>query len=669
MTLLLDIAYPIKDPVIVFAIVLFVIFLVPLLLNKIKVPGIIGMILAGTALGPTGFNVLERSYAIELFGTVGLLYIMFQAGLEVDMNDFKKTRNKSLTFGLLSFAFPQIFGTLGAVYLLGLSWPSAILLASMFASHTLISYPIISRLDLTKNESVTITIGGTIIVNILALLVLAVIASAATGELNDQFWINLGVSLSIFVFLVLWVGPRVVRWFFRNVESEGVSQYIFVLSFVFAASFGAKLAGVEAIIGAFLAGLAINPLIPATSTLMNRIDFVGGALFIPLFLINVGMLTDLRILLQGKEALIAVGIIIGLAVVLKWIPAKITAWLFRYRREEGQLIFGLSVAQAASTLAAALVGYELQLIDDNVLNGIIMMILVTCMVSSFAVEMAGKKLAIAEAQKKPEAATAEDRILVPISNPDTTGPLIELAILLKKPKSNEPIYPLSIINDDESAQERILITQRVLEKAVKNAAASETVLKPITRVDLHIGGGITRVVKELTANRILIGWHGKYNPKDYLFGTVLDYLLTHISKMIMVTSLKHPLNTMSRVVLVLPDNAEREPGFTDWVEVVKRLSHQIGAKVHLVGGADTLQVVEQAIKKDKPVVETTRQEFDDWEDFLVLVRYLKQNDLLLILQAREGTVSHHGYMSRIPRHLSRHFQDTNFIVLYPEQKL
>jgi Kef-type K+ transport system membrane component KefB len=322
MLLLFEYVFPVKDPVVVFTIVLLVLFLAPIVLQRLRIPGLIGIILAGTALGPTGFHVLERSFAIELFGTVGLLYIMFQAGLEIDLNDFKKNRNKSLTFGLLSFIIPQGLGTLGGIYLLNLSVPSAILLASMFASHTLIAFPIISRLDLMKNQAVTITLGGTLIVNILALLVLAAIAGGARGEADTEFWIRLLLSSAVFVFLVMWVGPRVIRWFFRNVESEGVSQYTFVLFFVFAASFGAKLAGIEAIIGAFLAGLALNRLIPPTSSLMNRIGFVGNTLFIPFFLINVGMLADLSILFRGKEALLIVGTVVGMVIFLKWLPAK-----------------------------------------------------------------------------------------------------------------------------------------------------------------------------------------------------------------------------------------------------------------------------------------------------------------------------------------------------------
>jgi Kef-type K+ transport system membrane component KefB len=659
---------PITDPVIVFAIVMFVIFLAPQLLQRIKVPGIIGMILAGAALGPNGFYVLERSAAIELFGTVGLLYIMFQAGLEIDLNEFKKTRKKGLTYGLLSFIFPQVLGALGTWYFLGLSWPSAILLASMFASHTLVAYPIVSWLDLVKNEAVTVTLGGTLVVNVLALLVLAVIASSTQGELGPEFWLQLAVSLTIFVYVVVWIGPKVVRWFFRSVESEGASQYVFVLAFVFAASFGAKVAGVEAIIGAFLAGLAINRLVPATSPLMNRIGFVGSALFIPFFLINVGMLSDMSIFFQGKTALIAVGVIVVLSVALKWIPAYITAKIYRYRPEEKNIMFGLSVAQAASTLAAALVGYELGLIDDNVLNGIIIMILVSCVLSSFVVESAGKKLAIIEAEKKPEVPEVEERILVPIANPDTIMPLIDLAVMITPPKSQEPVYPLSVINDDETAQERVLAIKKTLEKAVKYAAATDTLLEPITRIDLHPGGGIVRAIKELMITKVIVGWHGNYNPKDYLFGTVLDYLLLNCSKEVLVTRLRIPLNTLEKIFVVVPENAELEIGFSHWIKTLKTLANQTTGKLHFAGPAATMERVKEEVKKGKPTVEITTQAFDDWDDILILGREVDANGLFVVVKAREKTVSHQAWMNRMPRYLSKHFKETSFIVVYPEQR-
>jgi len=658
---------PITDPVIVFAVVLFVIFLAPVLLQHFRIPGIIGLILAGAALGPNGFYVLERSTAIELFGTVGLLYIMFQAGLEIDLNEFKRNRNKALIFGLLSFAIPQGLGAVALWYLLGLSWPSAILVASMFASHTLVAYSIVSRMDLLKNEAVTVTLGGTLVVNALALLVLAVVASSVQGALSLSFWLDLLFSMAVFVYLVIWVGPKVVRWFFRNFETDGASQYIFVLSFVFAASFGAKIAGVEAIIGAFLAGLAINRLVPHTSPLMNRIDFVGNALFIPFFLIHVGMLSDLSILFRGVNALIAVGIISALALLLKWLPAYLTGKTFRYLAEERQLIFGLSVAQAASTLAAALVGYELGLVDDNVLNGIIIMILVTCVISALVVESAGRKLIVQEESSQPIAPELKDRILVPVVNPESLPRLIDLAVMIKEPSSKEPIFPLSVVEDDAQAQNRIPELRQELEKVVKYAAASDTELRPVTRIDLQVGTGIVRAIKELMITKVIVGWHGPYSPKDLLFGTVLDYLLANCSRETLVTRLLIPLNTLGKIFVIVPGNAELERGFSQWIHTLRVLAHQTTGKLFFAGPATTLEHVTAFAKQGKPVVEIETRHFDDWDDVLVLSREVTPDTLFVAVQARERTVSYHSWMKRTPRYLTKHFQDVSFLLIYPDQ--
>lgn len=661
--------YPVTDPVIVFAIVLFVIFMAPILLHRLRMPGIIGLILAGAALGPNGFHVLERSTAIELFGTVGLLYIMFQAGLEIDLNEFKKNREKSLVFGVLSFIIPQVLGALALRYLLNLSWPSAILVASMFASHTLVAYSIVSGMDLVKNEAVTITLGGTLIVNVLALLVLAVVASSAQGEPMPFFWWNLAFSLAIFVYLVIWIGPKIVRWFFRNVETEGASQYIFVLSFVFAASFGAKIAGVEAIIGAFLAGLAINRLVPHTSPLMNRIDFVGNALFIPFFLIHVGMLSDLRVLLAGTNALIAVGLIVSLSIFLKWAPAYLTARIFGYRPEERRLIFGLSVAQAASTLAAALVGYELGLVSEHVLNGIIIMILVTCTISAIVVEAASRKLIVREESPHLEVSHKNDRILVPIANPNTLLRLIDLAVMIKSPASEEPIFPLSVVKDDDEAQNRVLMLQKELEKAIKYAAASDTVLRPVTRIDTQVGAGILRAVKELMITRMIVGWHGTYSPKDYLFGTVLDYLLDTCSKEVLVTRLLIPLNTVEKIFVIVPENAELEKGFASWIRTLRILASQTTGALVFAGPEATVKEVGKCAAAEKPVVKVEARVFDEWEEILALSREVSAETLFVAVQARERTVSYHSWMRRVPGYLTKHFQDVSFLLIYPEQHI
>ena len=285
---------PLKSPVLVFSLILLIILLSPILMRKLNIPGIIGLIISGVIVGPHGLNLLAKNSAIELFSTIGLLYIMFIAGLELDLNEFKANKNKSLLFGFFTFTIPLAIGFPVVYYFLDYNFNASFLTASMFATHTLVAYPIVSRLGVSKNQAVAITVGGTILTDTAVLIILAVVMENSKGSLNQEFWIRLAISLAIFSVIMFLLIPRIAKWFFRKLESEKHSHYIFVLSVVFFAAFLAELAGIEAIIGAFVAGLALNKLIPHSSALMNRIEFIGNSLFIPFFLISVGMLVDIR---------------------------------------------------------------------------------------------------------------------------------------------------------------------------------------------------------------------------------------------------------------------------------------------------------------------------------------------------------------------------------------
>ncbi len=657
---------PITDPVIVFSIMLLIILFSPLLLNRLRIPGLIGFIVAGVILGPNGFNVLLRDSSIVLFGTVGLLYIMFLAGLEVDMGDFKKNRNKSVIFGSISFMIPMILGTMAGYYLLSFPLSNSILLASMFASHTLITYPIVNRLGVSKNRAVNVTVGGTIIADTAALIVLAVIAGSAVGEINSGFWIQLGISMAIFIFIVLWGFPKIARWFFKNIN-DGISQYIFVIGMAFAGAFLAEVAGIGEIVGAFLAGLALNTLIPHTSPLMNRTEFVGNSIFIPVFLIGVGMLVDLRGIFNGIEAVLVAITMIILALTSKWVSAWVTQKIFGYTSAERGIIFGLSNSRAAATLAIVLVGYNLEILDENVLNGTVLMILVTCLVSSFATEKAGRELAIAESEKRPDLSETPEKILVPISNPDTIERLIDLAILIKNPASKQPVYALEVIRDDHESRENVLISHKMLEKAVEHAAATNNEVRIITRVDLNVANGILRAVKENVITEIIIGWNARLSARDKIFGSVLDNVLKDTDQMLLVTNIVNPLNTVKRIRVMVPRNAQHEIGYYRWIRVVKTLSKQLGASVEFMGSEECMKRLESTVKESKPEIEAKYIPENYWRGFLSILKKSGPDDLLVVISAREGTISHEKFLDRVPATLSRLVSDTGFIVLYPAQ--
>ncbi|MES2628002.1 MAG: cation:proton antiporter, partial [Bacteroidota bacterium] len=338
--------FPLQEPVLIFSVVLFVILFSPIILGRLKIPGIIGLILAGVALGPNGLHILENDSSFKLFGFVGLLYIMFLAGLDLDLNEFKKNRNKSIVFGFLTFAIPLSTGIYVFYGILGYPILPALLIASMFSTHTLVGYPIVGRFGITRNLSVNIAVGGTIITDTAVLLMLAVITGTVDGNLDSMFWTRMCISIAVFFFVVFYVFPRISRWFFKNIKDDNTSHYIFVMAMVFLAAFLVEIAQIEPIVGAFMAGLSLNRLIPQASALHGKIEFVGNALFIPFFLISVGMLVDLRVLLDGNQALIFAGIITGIALLTKWLAAWATQLIYKLSKAQRQLIFGLSSAHA-----------------------------------------------------------------------------------------------------------------------------------------------------------------------------------------------------------------------------------------------------------------------------------------------------------------------------------
>lgn len=661
-----NIQLPLEEPVQVFTVILLIILFAPLLLSRLRIPGVVGLILAGTLVGPHGLHVLEQTET-TLFGTVGLLYIMFIAGLEIDLADFRRNRKRSLTFGAITFIIPLLIGTVVSYYVLQYPLRSSFLLASMFATHTLIAYPIASRLGIIRNEAVTITVGGTMITDTAALLILVMITASVSGELNALFWGQMIVSISLFTVTVLWGFPIVGRWFFRNAEQDGVVQYTFVLTMVFIAAFLAELAGLEPIIGAFLAGLALNRMVPHTSALMSRIEFIGNALFIPFFLIKVGMLVDPSVIFSGPEALIVAGTLTAVALSSKWLAAYLAQRTFGFSTAQRNVIFGLSSAHAAATIAIILIAYNLKLLDANVLNGTVLLILITCLVSSFVTDRAGRQLAIT-AQRTPVATEHQDRILVPMANPANMERLIDLAVMLKS-EQETPIYPLSVVVDDREAQENVLINQSSFEQVEKYGVAANQPLNTISRVDTNASSGVVRAAKELGATSIVMGWNGKITTKERFFGSVLDHVLEHAEPMVLVTKLIHPLNAFARVTAITLPNAEAEPGFDRWVTAICTLAHHTTGSLRLFGTADTTQAIRQTVATGTPGVQLVEKVWENWNNFRTLADEVTSQDLLIVISAREDTVSHQAAADKLPYYLSRYFRAVSFIVLYPEQRI
>lgn len=663
----MKLSLPFEEPVMIFTLVLLIILMVPIILGKLRIPAIVGLIVAGVVVGPNGFDLLSRHGSIELLGTVGILYIMFLAGLEIDMIDFKKYKARSLIFGILTFAIPFAAGTVVFYYLLGYEIAPAILLGSMIAPHTLLTYPIVSKLGLSKNEAVTIAIGGTLVTDVAVLLVLSIVTNSVGGTSGPGIWIQMAAGMAVFVAIVLWVFPKISKWMFKQLESEKGAQYIYVLTVVFAAAVISELAGMEAIIGAFLAGLALNPLIPHTSPLMNRIEFVGNNIFIPFFLISTGMLVDIKVLFTDTAALIIAGTIIVLAPLAKYSAAFISQKLFKFSIMQRNLLFGLSSAHAATTLAIVLAGFNIGILGESALNGAVGLILVSSLISSLTTEKAGRKLAIAEKRRKPELSEKPDRILVPIANPDTIESLIDLSIMLKNPDYHEPIYPLAVVIDNNNAEEEIYKKNAMLQEAIKHASATDNDVQLVSKIDINISSGIMRAIKELMITEVVIGWNGKMTTRDRIFGTVLDNLLENTEQMILVCKIIQPLNTTGRLVVVVPNNAELEKGFLRWLRTIKLLSQQLGAKIVFRARKRTLNQLKIAINKTKPTVEAEYHPYSSITEFASMKSELETDDMVIVISARNSTISHNSKLDSVPRVLSRNYKENSFIVIYPEQ--
>ena len=598
----LDLTFPITDPTWIFLLVLLIILFAPILLNKLRIPHIIGMILAGLAIGEHGFNILVRDSSFQLFGKVGLYYIMFLAGLEMNMGDFKETRNKALVLGLLAFIVPIGIGFVANVSYLKYGVITSILLASMYASHTLVAYPIVTRFGISRHRSVSIAVGGTAVTDTLTLLVLAVIGGLFKGETGGLFWIWLVVKVIFLGALIIYFFPRIGRWFFHR-YNDNVMQFIFVLAMVFLGAGLMELVGMEGILGAFLAGLVLNRLIPHVSPLMDHLEFVGNALFIPYFLIGVGMLINLRVIFGEGDALKVAAVMITMALTGKWIACWLTQKIYKMSVLERNLMYGLSNAQAAATLAAVLVGYNIilptgeRLLNDDVLNGTVLLILVTCVVSSLITERTARKMAMDDSQPENESSKETEKILISIANPDTIEDMVNLSLVIRDPKLKDNLLALNVINDDNNSDNLRIRSKHYLEKAEMIATEANVPLKKVTRYDLNIASGIIHSVKENEITSIITGLHRKKNITDSYFGILAEHLLNGLNCEIIISKFLIPVHTIKRIVVAVPPKAEYESGFPHWMEHFCRMGSTLGCRVHFFANEKTTIRLQAWIKK------------------------------------------------------------------------
>ena len=660
----------VTDPVLIFFIVLVIILLAPILLNRLKVPHIIGMIVAGVFIGPYGIGLLSRDASFEIFGQVGILYLMFLAGIEIDMFHLKKNLRKGLGFGIYTFLVPMVLGTVTSGYILGFNWLTSILLASMYASHTLIAYPIVSRFGLSKSPAVIITIAGTIVTVLGALIVLAgVVGIYSDGTFSGGEILKLLLRLVVYCLVIVYAFPRLTRWFFKK-YNDNITQFIYVLAMVFMASYSAKMIGLESVLGAFYAGLVLNRYIPNASALMNRIEFVGNAIFIPYFLIGVGMLINVNVVVSDWNTVFVAVVMSVVATVCKWIAAWLTQITYKMRPMDRQMMFGLSNAQAAATLAAVMIGYNIGIFNESVLNGTIVMILVTCAISSIVTERAATRIKLAilkdENPEDEERSRKRSNTLISIANPLTASALVDFAVLMRNPmRKNGEMYALHVRNDNSPGSRAI--GRNSPDVAEQAAASVDMKLNTIERYDLNFVTGLVNTIEERDISEVIIGLHRKTTVVDSFFGSKIEQLLKATNKMIVITRCFIPVSTVTRIVVYVPEKSQFETGFRQWVMATANLTAQVGCRVIFCCHPETRTYIRSVLKCEKYDIRHEYRDVEEWDDFLPLANRILDDDLFIVVNSRRASVSFNSSMDELPGFLQKYFSRNNLVVLYPGQ--
>ena len=665
--------FPITDPTLIFFVVLLMILLSPIIMGRLRIPHIIGMVLAGVLVGKYGLNILGRDASFELFGRVGLYYIMFLAGLEMDMEGLKKNRNRVMVFGMLTFLVPFAMTYFMGVSLLGYIPLASLLLAAIMASNTLIAYPIVGRYGLTRHTSSTLSVGSSMMALFMALIVMASIVNSFHGNGGILFWLLFILKFVAYCVGLIMVIPRVTRWFLRR-YSDAVMQFIFILAIVFLSAALSDAVGLEGIFGAFMSGLILNRFVPKVSPLMNRIEFTGNALFIPYFLIGVGMLINVRLLFAGSKILWVVFCIVFFGTLGKAVAAYLAARIFRMSWLAGHMMFGLTSAHAAGAIAMVMVGRRLEvapgqyLFGDEVLNGIVIMILFTCVISTVITERAAQRLRLQEKEDQNMMKNLDDeKILIPVKYPEYSDNLVTMATLMRNPRLKRELVALNVVYDDVNMRHNQAEGQRLLDHLCHLASASDVPMVTQVRVAANIANGIKHAFKEFQASEILMGLHFHKEINRSFWGEFTRSLYNGLSRQIIVTRILQPLNTIRRIQVAIPSRAEFEPGFYRWLERLARMAGNLECRIAFHGRNETLQLVNEFIRNRFPSVRAEYEEMAHWKDLPTLGSQVREDHLFVIVTARKGTISYKTAMERLPEELNKFIKGKTIMIIFPDQ--
>lgn len=667
--------FPITDPTLIFFVVMLVILFAPIIMGKLRIPHIIGMVLAGVMIGQYGLNILERDSSFELFGKVGLYYIMFLAALEMDMDGIKKNKRRIMGFGLLTFGIPFTMTYVMGISLLGYSPKASLLLGCIMASNTLIAYPIVSRYGLQNKPSVTLSVGSSMISLLLALITLAGIVASFNEHDGAMFWVLFTVKFGLYITAMLMLIPRMARWFLRR-YSDAVMQFIFVMAMLFMSAALSQMVGIEGVFGAFFAGLILNRYIPHVSPLMNRIEFIGNAIFIPYFLIGVGMLINIGLLFQGGQILWVVFCIVLFGTLGKAVAAYLACFGFRLPLSSGHMMFGLTSAHAAGGIAMVMVGMQIAiapnvyLVNDDMLNGVVMMILCTCIISSLLTDWSSRRIILRDKMlpgSEQDKQSDDEKIMVPVRYPEYAINLMNLAFLVRNQKLNRGLVCLNVVYDDKDMRYNMEQGQRLLDRCSKVAAAADVLTQTQVRIAANIANGIKHAFNEFQCSEIIIGMHMHPEVSAKFWGEFHQSLFNGLSRQIMMARIKQPLNTIRRIQVAVPSRAEFEPGFYRWLERLARLASNLECRIIFHGRNETLSLINEFLTNCHADVRGEYKVMKHWNELPGLAATMQTDHLFVVITARKGTVSYKTALERLPEELTKFFSGTNLMIIFPDQ--
>ena len=676
--LILTSYFPITSPTLIFFVVLLIILLAPIIMGKLRIPHIIGMVLAGVVIGEHGLNILSRDSSFELFGKVGLLYIMFLAGLEMDLESVKKNSKRFLLFGLLTCLVPLLLTFFMAMWLLDYSQTASFLLGCIMASNTLIAYPIISRYGLQRHSSVMLSVGSSMLSLFLALMMLAALSASYGEDAGIGFWILFILKFALFCMGSIVLIPKLARYFLRR-YSDAVMQFIFVLSVMFLSAALSEAIGVEGIVVAFIAGLILNRYIPHVSPLMNRIEFTGNAIFIPYFLIGVGMLINVGTLFEGWRMLFVVVLIAFFGTFGKALAAYISSILFRLSKAEGHMMFGLTCAHAAGAIAMVMVGMRLEvspgvfLVNNEMLNGVVIMILITCIISTMITQKAAQDIILSTQSRTISGTSADihkandEKILLCVKYPEIAPQLLELAIMMRNQKLNRGLIALNVVYDDNNAATHREQGLRLLERLQQRASAADIQMQTQVRLATNIANGIKHAFREFGCSEIIMGMHVHTDVNPKFWGEFLQSLYNGLNRQIVLTRFVQPLNTLRRIQVAVPSRAEFEPGFHRWLERLARMAGNLDCRIQFHGRNESLELIREYINNHHPSVRAEYTFMAHWNELPRLAENIREDHMFVVITARKGTISYKTALERLPKELMQHFAGKNLMILFPDQ--